>query len=100
MSLTTLPYQKTHERDYNPNPLSGAVCLENTVKAVAADHHGITGDDGARHDAGSVALDGGRRQLADDPALVSDANGLGIAVVDGGTNASARPERRVSAGGR
>ena len=100
MSLTTLPYQKSHERDYNPYPMSGTVCLKNTVKAVAPHPFGVTGDDGAGQHAGSVALDDGRRQLSDGSALVSDAPGLGGTVVGGSTNASARPEQGVPVGGR
>ena len=34
MSLTTIHYLKTHERDYNTHDLSGAVSVENTDKTV------------------------------------------------------------------
>ena len=89
MSLTTLPYPKTHERDDNPYRLSGALNLENTVKAVAAHHRGAAVYPRTGHDAGLIALDGGGWQLSDDPALVSDAFGVGFAAVGGGAGACA-----------
>jgi hypothetical protein len=42
MSLTTTQYLKTHERDYNTDPLSGPLSVKNAVKAIAADYHGAT----------------------------------------------------------
>ena len=100
MSLTTTQYLKTHERDYNPYRMLGGLFIENTVKAVAAYRFGVAEYDGSGHDAGAIAVDGGGGwQLSDYPALVSDSVGSGTVVVGSDTNAFARPQRGLSAGG-
>jgi len=91
MSLTTAQDLKAYERDYNTDPLPGAVSVENTVKAVVPYCAGVTVYERSGHDAGVIALDGGRGQLPNDTTLVSDAVGLGRATVDGDTDAFTRP---------
>ena len=51
-------------------------------------------------DVGTVALDGGRRELPERATLVSDAVGLGNAAVDGGAGACAGEGWDIGAGRR
>ena len=99
MSLTTLLNPKTHDRYYSTHHLSGTVCIENAVKAIAADYHGAAVHAWTGDDAEFVALERDRRQLPDDTTLVSDNLRLGAAVVGGHKSAVARPERDISVGG-
>ena len=99
MSLTTLLNPKTHARDYNTHDLSGAVCIENAVKAIAADYYGAAVHPWRGDNAEFVALEREWWQLPNDPTLVSDNARLGSAVVGSYKSAFARHERGVSVGG-
>ena len=100
MSLTTLRYKKTHERDYSADRMPSTLAIENTVKATPSHRIGGAEYERAGDDAGIIALDGRWGKLPDNPTLVSDAVGLGCPAVGGDKGAFTGPEWGLSTGRR